>query len=131
MQRALVTVLLLAGSVTAAAQGYRYGRSGAYRPADPAFVVQGVMRNLHFAFQTSYIDRHERDHFRDAISELQLFQDRWTRQRRVDLGRLDRAIDNMKHLADARQVDRRARRMIDRDIDLLRDLRAQLRHHRF
>jgi hypothetical protein len=55
------------------------------------------------------------------------FQDRWSRRRQVETKHLDRAVDNMRHLAEARQLDYRSRRMIDQDIQILRDLRAQLR----
>jgi hypothetical protein len=107
----------------------RYGRQGPGYPADPAAVAQRVIRDLDFAARSSYVDRHEREHFARAVSELQAFQSRW-QQRRVETGHLDRAIDNMKDLAEARQVDRRARRVIDQDIEVLRDLRARVRRYR-
>ncbi len=108
-----------------------YGRQGRYgHRVDPAVVVQRVISDLHVAARNSFTDRHEHGHFATAVSELQRFQDRWARQRRIEAGHLDRAIDHMKHLAEARQVHPRARRMIDQDIEDLRDLRAQLRWYR-
>src|SRR6185295_11556244 len=112
--------------------GYRRGPNNGYggdrygRPqyaADPAATAQRVMRNLSGAAQSSYLDRRERDRFDRAINELQRFEYRWSRERRFDTGNLDRAIDNMKRLADARRMDPRTRNAIAQDIDILRDVR--------
>jgi hypothetical protein len=108
----------------------RYGRQGSMGYGDPADVVQRVIRDMDLAARSSYVDRHEREHFERTISELMGFQDRWSRRRQVETKHLDRAVDNMKHLAEARQLDGRARRMIAQDIEILRNLRAQLHRYR-
>jgi len=105
----------------------RYGRPGSYGYGDPSDVVRRVIRDMDLAARNSFVDRHEREHFDRAISELLGFQDLWSRRRQVETKHLDRAVDNMRHLAEARQLDYRSRRMIDQDIQILRDLRAQLR----
>ena len=110
--------------------GDRYGR-GSYGNGDPGDVVQRVIRDIDLAARNSYVDRHERDHFNRAISELMNFQDRWSRRRQVDTRRLDRAVDSMRHLAEARQLDGRSRRMIWQGMETLRDLRAQLSYRRY
>ena len=109
--------------------GDRYARPGYW--ADPASATQRVLRNLSGAARASYTDRHEREHFDRAIFELRRFEDRWNRQRRFDTGNLDRAIDHMKHLAGARQVDPRTRNGIAQDIEVLRDVRAQRDRYRY
>ncbi|MGH9784354.1 MAG: hypothetical protein ACRD88_09220 [Terriglobia bacterium] len=131
-RQGILSAALVMATTAASAQVYRYpdqrrdrggyGRSGY---GDAAAVAQRAARNLEFAARNSYVDGHEREHFAKAISELERFQDRWVRQGRFDSGRLDRAIDNMRHLAEARQVDRRTRRVIAQDIEMLRDLRAR------
>jgi hypothetical protein len=110
--------------------GDRYGRPQ-YGGADPASTAQRVMRNLSGAARSAYMDRRERDRFDRAINELQRFEYRWSRERRFDTGNLDRAINHMKHLADARRMDPRMRNAIAQDIDVLRDVRAQRDRYRY
>jgi hypothetical protein len=115
-------------------QGPNYGGDRYGRPpyaADPGGAAERVLRNLSGAARASYTDRHEREHFDRAIFELRRFEDRWNRQRRFDTGNLDRAIDNMKHLAGARQVDPRARNGIAQDIEVLRAVRSQSDRYRY
>ncbi len=109
----------------------RYGRQGSWGRGDPGDVVQRVIRDMDLAARNSFTDRHERGHFDRAISELLEFQDRWSRRRQVDAKRLDRAVDSMRHLAEARQLEGRSRRMIGQDIEILRDLREELRGYRY
>ena len=98
-------------------QGYGYGRDGN--------VVGRVMRDLDVAARSSgsYVDGHERKHFESAMSNLRAFDDRWQRGQ-WDNGRLDRAIENLSHLANADQLNPRARRMMADDANLLRDFRS-------
>jgi len=97
-------------------QGSGYGRGGN--------VVGRVMRDLEIAARTSgrHVDSHERNHFNRAMSELRTFEDRWQRGQ-WDNGRLDRAIEDLSHLADSRQLNPRDRRMLADDANLLRDFR--------
>jgi len=98
-------------------QGYGYGQGGN--------IVGRVMRDLNIAARMSgrYADGHERKHFDRAMSDLRAFDERWQRGQ-WDNGRLDRAIENLSHLADADQLDPRARRMLADDANLLRDFRS-------
>jgi hypothetical protein len=110
--------------------GDRYGR-GSYGNGDPGDVVQRVIRDMDLAARNSYTSRWERDQFNRAISDLMNFQDRWSRRRQVDTGRLDRAVNSMRRLVESRQLDGRSRRMIGQDMEILRDLRAQLSYRRY
>jgi hypothetical protein len=85
--------------------------------------VDRVMADLNRAFERARLDGHERRHFDDAARNLAEFRSRLARGR-FDTGNLDRAIDSMKHLADADRVRGRDREMLARDIDELRQLRA-------
>jgi hypothetical protein len=98
-------------------QGYGYGQNGN--------VVGRVMRDLEVASRSSgsYVDNHERKHFDRAMSELSQFDQRWQRGQ-WDNGRLDRAIEDLSHLANANQLNPRARRMMADDANLLREFRA-------
>jgi hypothetical protein len=134
MRRGWRAVLVIGSVLTMASGGayardYGNGRYGGFGrqayAADPAAVTNRVLRDLYGTARGSYVDRHERAHFDRAISALQAFQQRWARRGDFRSSHLDRAIDNMKHLANARQMHPGARRLIARDIEVLRDLRAQ------
>jgi hypothetical protein len=81
-------------------------------------LVQRVVHNLEMAESRSFVHRHERSHFRDARKHLLKFNENW-RRGRFDQGRLDRAMDDMRHLVRADQVHPQVRQVIARD---LRDL---------
>jgi hypothetical protein len=82
-----------------------------------------VIWNTESIARRSWTDRHNQKHFERALRELHRFQDRWA-QGRFDRGRLDRAIDNLNHLAHARQIHPRDRAILQRDVYALRDFRA-------
>jgi hypothetical protein len=77
-----------------------------------------VIADLNRAATRGYLDGRERRQLEGATGNLQEFQARWVRGK-FDTGKLDRAIENLAHLADA---DRRGR---DRDlfVRVLQDLR--------
>ena len=91
-------------------------------------IVGRVLRELDVAARGShsYVDGHERKHFERAMDELRRFEDRWQRGQ-WDNGRLDHAIEALSHLADARQLDPRTRRLMAEDANLLRQFRASRR----
>lgn len=127
MRRAIVAGLFLL-SVTAFGQyrdrdRYRDPRyeDRRYNNASP---VSRVIGNLDRIDSRAWVDRHERDHFNNARNDLYAFESR-LQQGRFENRYLDHAIDNMKHLANARQLAPRDRGMIMRDIDELRALRAR------
>ena len=102
----------------------RYGRGGyGYGYGQSGNVVGRVMRDLNMASRSAYVDGHERRHFERAMSELSRFEERWQRGQ-WDNGRLDRAIEDLSHLADARQLDPRYRRLMAEDANLLRQFRS-------
>lgn len=86
--------------------GYRGG--GSYRSGGP---VMAALRDLREIYSRARVDDHERDHFRRAISALEDFDER-ARRGRFEGKYLDRALDNMSHLADARQLHPRAREVV-------------------
>lgn len=112
MQRLLMTIAL-AGVLPAVsfAQGYpgRYPGGGRYerRAPDPVGVA---LRDLQSIASHSYVDHHERNHFRHAIDDLSRFEYHAS-QRRFDHSKLSNALGHMEHLANARQIHPR-----DRDI---------------
>jgi hypothetical protein len=80
------------------------------------------MSDLRIAASRNRVDNHERDHFARAMNELQAFRYRLS-QGRFDEGRLNRAIEDLEHLADARQIHPSDRRVLARDMVELRRLR--------
>ena len=99
----------------------RYGGRYESRPLSP---VNQVLSNLTRLGSYAWVDHHERSHLEHAREDLIRFEDRW-RQGRFDSGRLDRAINNLKHLEVTRQLNGRDRAMVASDIDILRDFRAR------
>jgi len=92
-----------------------YGRSG-------FGVIDRTMSDLRIAASRNRVDRHERDHFARAVNELQAFRYRLA-QGRFDEGRLNRAIEDLEHLANARQLHPTDRRILARDMFQLRSFR--------
>ncbi len=98
-----------------------YGRNGyrGYRQSP----VDRVLSDLNQAESRAYLDGHERKHFNDAARSLQQFQERWARGK-FDNGKLEKAIRNMEHLAQADRVSGWDRDMLARDINELQQFRA-------
>ena len=69
-------------------------------PRDESGIVDRTLHDLRRASWNGRLDGHERNHFNSASKELEKFQDRW-RDGRFDTGRLDKAIDSLRHLANA------------------------------
>lgn len=97
--------------------GYGYDRSA-------QFLVNRVMSDLDQAARRAHLDGHEADHFNEVARNLQEFQARWARGK-FDTGKLDKAIHNLEHLAEADRVRGRDRDMLTRDLYDLRDFRAR------
>ena len=99
----------------------RYERD--YRtPSSGRRLLGSVQSDLQAIWSRSRVDRHEANHFRDALNDLRDFEERSARGR-FDQGRLSSAIRNIDHLADARQLH-------PRDRNRLRDHLYALRHLR-
>jgi hypothetical protein len=128
---------VLAGGVTANAQpqnpydrdgrgyGYdRYGQPRDYRGgSNQRYLFDRVMRDVNQAAQRSPLDGHERHHVDAVFESLQQFQSRWARGK-FDTGKLDRAIENLDHLARADRVRGYDRERLYRDVQDLRQFRA-------
>jgi len=97
-------------------QRYGYGQNQDY-------LIGRVMSDLNQAASRAYVDDHERKHFDEVAGALQDFQSRWSRGR-FDTGKLDKAIHNLEHLAQAERVGGRDREMLTRDLYDLRQFRA-------
>lgn len=98
--------------------GYGYRGGTGYRNGGP---VTAALRDLREIYSRARVDDHERDHFRKAMNALEEFDER-ARRGRFEGKYLDRALDNMSHLAEARQLHPRARevvRMRMRDLERL------------
>jgi hypothetical protein len=100
--------------------GSPYAAPG-YRRGNP---VEVSLRDLQSIRSRSRVDDHESRHFRRAIEELLQFDER-ARRGKFDRGSLDDAIDNMEHLADARQIHPRDRDRLREDLFALRALRSR------
>lgn len=94
--------------------GGRYGRGG-----DP---VDGAIRELTSIFRRARVDRHEANHFQRAIAELDRFRAHAARGQ-FHREHLDRAIDDMRDLAQADQLHPRDRQVIGARIQDLRWVR--------
>ncbi|HXJ38629.1 MAG TPA: hypothetical protein VNH18_05085 [Bryobacteraceae bacterium] len=88
-----------------------------------ANIVRRVISDLDRAASNSRADGHERKHFNEAVRKLNEFEDKWSRGR-FDAGKLESAIDNLEHLADADRVHPRDRSILSRDLAELRQFRA-------
>ena len=96
--------------------GYGYGRN-------QQLLVDRVMSDLDQAARRARLDGHEVDHFNEVARSLQEFQAKWDRGK-FDSGKLDKAIHNLEHLAQADRVRGRDREMLSRDLYDLRQFRA-------
>ena len=116
MTRFLVLGLMMAAAIMAhdedrgpARNGYGSDyRETQYRRGSPALAAA---RDLEQIFSRARVDRHEADHFRKAIDALHDFDER-SRRGHFDGRALDRALDNMSHLANARQLHPRSREVV-------------------
>ena len=97
-------------------RAYGYGHNQDY-------LIGRVMSDLNQAASHAYLDGHERMHFDEVANSLQDFQTRWYRGK-FDTGKLDKAIHNLEHLAQADRVPGRDREMLARDLYDLRQFRA-------
>jgi hypothetical protein len=95
---------------------YGYGRND-------QSLIDRVMTDLNRAAEGARLDGHERRHFDEVAGNLQDFESRWARGK-FDTGKLDKAIHNLEHLAEADRVRGRDRDMLARDLEALRQFRA-------
>jgi hypothetical protein len=102
---------------------YVQPRSYGYR-GNAQFLIGRVMADLNRAAERARLDGHERKHFDEVAGNLQEFEERWSRGK-FDTGKLDKAIHNLEHLADADRVRGRDRDMLARDLEDLREFRAR------
>ena len=100
--------------------GYANDRNG-YSPSGS--LIGRVLSDIDRIASNSWVDDHERRHFYEASRKLQEFEERLTRGN-FDNGKLDKAIENIQHLADADQVRGRDRDMLYRDLSELRQFRS-------
>ena len=125
-------MMLIALAAYGAPRDDDYGRRGrdrgsyepGYGPSYGSGVVDRTLLDLRRAASNARLDGHERSHFNSAVKELQKFQDRW-RDGRFDTGRLDKAIDSLRHLANADRIHPRDRGVLARDMEALRDFRSR------
>jgi hypothetical protein len=132
------TILAAIGLAVMAAGAYAHDGDDDWRRSDrraPARYerwnpVERSIRDLQAIYSRARVDRHEADHFRRAIGELSEFQRRAARGD-FDRKRLDRALDNMDHLADARQLHPRDRAVVRSHMRELENLRASAHRGRW
>jgi hypothetical protein len=95
---------------------YGYGRYN-------GSLIRQVMSDVDRAASGAYLDGHEAKHFNEAMQRLQEFQRRLARGN-FDTGRLDKAIENIQHLAKADRVHPRDRNILSQDLSALREFRS-------
>lgn len=86
-------------------------------------LIGRVMSDLNRAAERARLDHHEVKHFDEVASSLREFDERWARGK-FDTGKLDKAIHNLEHLAEADRVRGRDRDSLARDLQDLREFRA-------
>lgn len=118
--------MLIALGAWAAPRDHDYGR---YGPGYSATIVDRTLQDLRRAASNARLDGHERKHFHGAMKELEEFQDRW-RRGRFETKHLDKAIDNLRHLANADRLHPRDRAILANDMGALRNFRASGGHGR-
>ena len=96
----------------------RYGYGG-----NQGSLIARVLGDLDRAASNARLDRHESKHFDEVARKLQEFEERRA-QGKFDTGKLDKAIQNLEHLADADRVSGRDRDMLARDLQDLRQFRS-------
>ena len=102
--------------------GYDRNRGYGYGPyqGDP---ISLTISDLNRAASRAYLDEHERHHFDEVAGNLEDFQARLARGK-FDTGKLDKAIHNLEHLAQADRVRGGDREMLTRDLFELRQFRS-------
>ena len=123
-----VAAIGLACAITAGAQDYgrRYDRDHDRRDAYSRFdrdIIGRTMSDLSRVGAYSGYDHHNRKRVDHAQRELMKFQEKWARGG-FDSHPLDEAIDEMKDLVRSDHVGPRERIVLMRDIEGLRDFRA-------
>jgi hypothetical protein len=101
----------------------RYGNDRYGDGRNQNSLIGRVLADLNRAASNARLDGHERKHFEEAADKLQEFEGRWA-QGKFDSGKLDKAIQNLQHLADADRVRGRDRDMLARDVADLRQFRS-------
>lgn len=86
-------------------------------------LINRVMYDIDQAARRANLDGHEAHHFNEVARTLQEFQAKWARGK-FDNGKLDKAIENLAHLADADRIRGRDREALSRDLYDLRQFRA-------
>jgi hypothetical protein len=94
-----------------------------YNYGNPNGVVGRVLSDLRTAELNARLNRSEGNHFNTASAKLQQFEQKLS-QGRFDKGKLDKAIDNIKHLTRTERVSPRDRGQLAADVQDLRQLRA-------
>ncbi len=126
-----VAVILIAVAAWAAPGDDDYGRRGrdrgsygpSYGPGYGSGIVDRTLQDLRRTGWNGRLDGHERGHFNSAIKELEKFQDR-RRDGRFETKHLDKAIENIAHLAYADRLHPRDRSILASDLEALRDFRS-------
>jgi hypothetical protein len=99
--------------------GYGYG----YGQGQQQSITGRVLNDVFRAAERSPLDGHDRNHVNEVTRSLREFDERLARGK-FDTGKLDKAISNLDHLAQADRVRGRERDLLMRDVDELRRFRA-------
>jgi hypothetical protein len=124
-------VLMLAGAGVVLAQGWRRDDDWRYRdrPRDirAGGSVRHIIRDVEQIAARSDVDRREARRFQRALQALYEFDARLSRGQ-FDRGRLDRAMNHLGGLAQARQVHPRFRNVLRGHLYQLQRMRADDRY---
>lgn len=98
----------------------RYDNAG-YAPSRSP--VTFMLRDIENIARRSRVDRHEANHFREAFEDLRAFDVRMQRGQ-FDRGKLNGAIHNLEHLAQADQLHPRDRAVLRGHLSQLYRMRS-------
>jgi hypothetical protein len=85
--------------------------------------VAFMLRDIESIARRARVDRHEANHFREAFEDLRVFDMRMQRGQ-FDRGRLNGAIRNLEHLAQAHQLHPRDRSVLRAHLSELYRIRS-------
>ena len=114
---------LALGTFVHAQPGYRQPNYGYRNGGNSQYVIDQVLNNLNRASQRTRMDSRDFSRVTDISRTLQDFQYRWA-QGRFDKGKLDHAIETLQHLADSNRLPQQLRSVFYRDVNDLREFRA-------
>ena len=121
VQAGALTLALLPAVQTLDAQ--RYPPYGGYERRSTGPVDETIEHLRNISQRNGAYSHHEVERYDNAMRHLSEFAERW-QHGHFDRDKLDRAIDDVKNVANHNPMDGRARDILNRDLSDLRNFRA-------